>query len=30
MIDLSIKLRDYQLVDKIILNQDEMIGELWK
>ena len=30
MIDLSVKLKDYQLVNKIILNQEEMIEELWK
>lgn len=30
MIDLSVKLKDYQLINKIILNQEEMIEELWK
>ena len=30
MIDLSVKLKDYQLINKIILNQEEMIDELWK
>ena len=30
MYDLSIKLRDYNLVDEIILDQDRMIDKLWK
>lgn len=30
MYDLSIKLRDYNLIDEIILDQDRMIDELWK
>lgn len=30
MYDLSIKLRDYNLVDEIILDTDRMIDELWK
>lgn len=30
IIDLSVKLKDYQLINKIILNQEEMIEELWK
>ena len=30
IIDLSVKLKDYQLIDKIILSQEEMIEELWK
>lgn len=29
IIDLSVKLKDYQLINKIILNQEEMIEELW-
>jgi len=30
MYDLSIKLRDYNLIDEIILDTDRMIDELWK
>ena len=30
MIDLSVKLKDYQLINKIILNDEEMVDELWK
>ena len=30
MIDLSLKLKYYNLVDKIILNQKEMVEMLWK
>lgn len=30
LIDLSVKLKDYQLIEKIILNKDEMIDTLWK
>lgn len=30
MIDLSVKLRDYELVEKIELDKDRMIEELWK
>lgn len=30
MYDLSIKLRDYNLIDEIILDQDRMIDKLWK
>jgi len=30
MIDLSVKLRDYNLIDKIILDKDKLINTLWK
>lgn len=30
MIDLSVKLRDYNLIDKIILSKDKLINTLWK
>ena len=29
-IDLSVKLKDYNLIDKILLDMDEMVNELWK
>lgn len=30
MVDLSVKLKDYDLLDKIILDKDRMVNELWK
>ena len=30
MVDLSVKLKDYDLLDKIILDKDRMVEELWK
>lgn len=30
MLDLSYKFRDYQLIDKIILNNEEMVEAIWK
>ena len=30
MIDLSVKLRDYDLINKIELKKDELVNELWK
>ena len=30
MIDLSVKLKDYDLLDQIILSKDRMVDELWK
>ena len=30
MIDLSVKLKDYDLLDEIILSKDRMVDELWK
>lgn len=30
MIDLSVKLRDYDLIDQIELKKDELVNELWK
>ena len=30
MVDLSVKLKDYELIDKQILDPKEMVDELWK
>ena len=30
MIDLSVKLKDYDVIEKIYLEQDRMIEQLWK
>ena len=30
MIDLSVKLKDYNLIDDTILNMDKMVNLLWK